>query len=74
MKKYIYKEFENRDTPKQFLSKKQRYVIAKKPKYWTENQEKRVRIRFKEYPLLKKAYPVVLEFRNIYEQQNIKHK
>ena len=24
---------------------------------------------FKEYPLLKKAYPVVLEFRNIYEQQ-----
>lgn len=58
----------NGDTPKQLLARS-RYVIAKKPNQWTENQRQRAELLFKRYPLLHKAYRHTLEFRNIYEQQ-----
>lgn len=59
--------FENDDTPKQLLARS-RYIIAKKPNDWTQNQKIRAEILFKNYPLLHQAYKHVLEFRNIYEE------
>ncbi|MGI6321514.1 MAG: ISAon1 family transposase [Bacteroidales bacterium] len=59
----------NGDTPKQLLARS-RYIIAKKPNEWTENQKQRAEILFKHYPELHKAYMHVLDFRNIYEQKS----
>ena len=65
--KYIPITFENDDTPKQLLARS-RYIIAKKPNDWTENQKIRAELLFKNYPLLHQAYKHTLEFRNIYEE------
>lgn len=65
--KYIPITFENDDTPKQLLARS-RYIIAKKPNDWTENQKVRAELLFKNYPLLHQAYKHTLEFRNIYEE------
>lgn len=65
--KYISFTFDNEDTPKQLLARS-RYVIAKKPNQWTENQKQRAELLFKNYPLLHQAYKHTLEFRNIYEE------
>ena len=65
--KHIPFTYQNDDTPKQLLARC-RYIIAKKPSQWTENQKIRAQILFKNYPLLYKAYKHTLEFRNIYEQ------
>ena len=67
-KKYSPEILENSDTPKQLLARC-RYILAKKPSGWTLNQETRVEILFKRYPVLKKAYHHTLEFRNIYENR-----
>ena len=58
----------NRDTTKQLLARS-RYIIAKKPNQWTENQKLRAELLFKKYPLLEQAYKHVLEFRSIYEEK-----
>jgi len=58
----------NGDTDKQLLARS-RYIIAKKPNQWTENQKQRAELLFKNYPILEKAYKHVLEFRNIYEER-----
>ena len=65
--KYEPVVLENDDTPKQLLARC-RYILAKKPSDWTENQKQRSSILFRKYPNLKKAYEHTLEFRNIYEQ------
>lgn len=65
--KYIPFTFENDDTPKQLLARS-RYIIAKKPNDWTQNQKARAELLFKNYPLLHQAYKHTLEFRNIYEE------
>lgn len=65
--KYIPLTFENDDTPKQLLARS-RYIIAKKPNDWTQNQKARAELLFKNYPLLHQAYKHTLEFRNIYEE------
>lgn len=65
--KYIPFTFDNEDTPKQLLARS-RYIIAKKPNQWTENQKQRAELLFKNYPLLHQAYKHTLEFRNIYEE------
>ena len=69
--KIIYKpiELSNGDSPKQLLARC-RYILAKKPNEWTNNQIKRVALLFELYPLLKTAYHHILEFRNIYELKN----
>lgn len=59
----------NGDTPKQLLARG-RYVIAKKPDQWTENQKKRANLLFERYPNLSTAYKHTLEFRSIYESRN----
>ena len=58
----------NGDTAKQLLARS-RYIIAKKPNQWTENQKLRAELLFENYPILEKAYKHVLEFRNIYEKK-----
>jgi transposase len=68
-KKYRSKQLSNGDTPKQLLARS-RYIIAKKPNQWTDNQKQRADILFKKYPELHKAYKHTLEFRNIYEESN----
>jgi transposase len=65
--KYIPLTFKNDDTPKQLLARS-RYIIAKKPNDWTQNQKVRVKLLFKNYPLLHQEYKHILEFRNIYEE------
>ena len=65
-KKYKPQILANGDTPKQLLARS-RYVLAKKPNEWTENQTQRAKILFERYPILMLVYYHVLEFRNIYE-------
>jgi transposase len=64
--KYTPPVFQNDDTPKQLLARS-RYIIAKKPDQWTENQKIRAAILFENYPPLYQAYKHTLVFRNIYE-------
>lgn len=59
----------NGDTAKQLLARC-RYIIAKKPNEWTNSQELRATLLFDRYPIIKKAYKHILEFRGIYEQKN----
>ena len=65
-KKYKQKPLSNGDTPKQLLARS-RYIIAKKPSQWTENQKERATLLFRLYPHVETAYKHVLEFRSIYE-------
>ena len=65
---YKLKVFENGDSPKQLLARS-RHFLAKNSNKWTENQNERARILFREYPILKKAYNHVMQFRNIYENK-----
>ncbi len=65
--KYVGTSFENGDSPKQLLARC-RYILAKDQAKWTENQEIRAEILFREYPALEQAYNHIMEFRNIYEQ------
>jgi transposase len=64
--KYNPIQLSNGDTPKQLLARS-RYIIAKKPNDWTENQKQRAALVFKLYPHLETAYKHTLEFRSIYE-------
>ncbi len=64
--KYVPKIFANGDSPKQLLARS-RYILFKKSSKWTHNQQQRADILFREYPDLKSAYKIVMEFRNIYE-------
>jgi transposase len=59
----------NGDTPKQLLARS-RYIIAKKPNDWTQNQKQRATLLFKLYPHLEIAYNHTLEFRSIYENRD----
>lgn len=68
-KKYVPELLSNQDSPKQLLARS-RYIIAKKPNEWTENQKQRAELLFERYPLLHKAYKHVLEFRSIYEEKS----
>ena len=64
--KYKPIQLSNGDTPKQLLARS-RYIIAKKPYQWTDNQKQRAKLLFKKYPELETAYKHTLEFRDIYE-------
>jgi transposase len=65
--KYVATTFRNDDTPKQLLARS-RYIIAKNPNDWTDNQKKRAEILFENYPELYTYYKHCLELRNIYEE------
>ncbi len=57
---------ENGESPKQLLARS-KFVITQKPNDWTENQQQRAALLFKQYPTLQSAYHQTLAFRNIYE-------
>lgn len=67
-KKYKPFVLSNGDTPKKLLARS-RYIIAKKPKDWTENQKQRAALLFELFPSIEKAYKHTLEFRSIYEEK-----
>jgi transposase len=69
--KYTPTLFENGDSPKQLLARS-RYILAKKRNQWTNNQQLRADILFREYPSIQKAYNHCLQFRNIYEAEDKK--
>jgi len=68
--KYEPVELENGDSPKQLLARC-RYILAKKATDWTESQQQRASILFREYPQLKTAYEHTLHFRGIYEHNTV---
>lgn len=67
--KYQPEVLKNGDTPKQLLARC-RYILAKKPKNRTINQQERAAILFARYPKIEAAYKQTLAFRNIYEDRN----
>ncbi len=50
--------FSNGDTSRQLLARS-RYLLYKAPNKWTENQSKRAKILFKNYPDISQAYSLV---------------
>jgi transposase len=67
--KYEPKLYSNGDTLKKLLIRS-RFILAKDSSKWTENQQLRAEILFKEYPMIKEIYEHVIDFRNIYECKN----
>jgi transposase len=65
-KKYKPMKLSNGDTPKQLLARC-RYILAKNPDKWTENQKLRAEILFELYPDIHEAYKHVFEFKAIYK-------
>jgi transposase len=59
----------NGDTHKELLAKS-RYLLFRDSKKWTELQQERAEVLFKEYPIISKFYHFVMKFRNIYEEQS----
>lgn len=57
--------FKNGDTRKQLLARS-RYLLYKAPSNWTENQSRRSKILFSEYPDIKIAFDLVQGLRNIF--------
>jgi len=58
----------NGDSYKQLLARS-RHLLAKDSKKWTENQQQRAELLFREFPELKSMYHHVMNFRNIYENK-----
>jgi len=67
-KKYNPIILSNGDTKKQLLARS-RYIIAKKPNDWTENQKQRAELLFNLYPTIEQVYKHTLEFRSIYQEK-----
>lgn len=65
--KYISKVFKNGDTPKQLLARS-RYLLYKNKSEWTSHQKTRAKILFENYPTLKQAYDLVMDFKQIYNR------
>lgn len=65
---YHPKRYENGDTKRELLARS-RYLFFKLSNQWSESQKERAGILFQEFPDLKKAYRLSLQFRNIYESK-----
>ena len=64
--KYQPEILANGDTIKELLVRS-RYLLYAHQEDWTDNQKRRAMILFEKYPLLKQAYNLTIEFRNIYK-------
>ena len=62
--------YSNGDTERQLLARSV-HVLFKSPNKWTERQELRATILFKNYPKIKRFYEHVQEFRSIYCEVSI---
>jgi transposase len=60
------KKYSNNDTKKELLARS-RYLLFKFPKEWTEVQQERASILFREYPEIKIAHDLITEFRLFYK-------
>lgn len=63
--------YENDDTKKQLLARS-RYLLFKSSSKWTESQQARATILFKEFPQLHHAYNLAMTFRSWYENNTNK--
>lgn len=59
----------NGDTRKQLLARS-RYLLFKAPSNWSRKQQLRAELLFKEYPILKQAYHLSMNFRGLYNCQD----
>jgi len=62
--------YENGDTKKQLLARS-RYLLFKPQEKWTESQSERGEILFREFPKLKLAFDLSMDFRGIYENKRL---
>jgi len=62
--------YENGDTKKQLLARS-RYLLFKPEDQWKESQNNRASILFREFPEMKQAYELAMQFRQFYEQRDI---
>lgn len=60
--------YENGDTPRQLLARS-RYLLFKPQSKWSEKQQLRAMILFREYPELQTAYALTQKLRDLYEKQ-----
>lgn len=65
-RKYEPTVFKNGDTTKQLLARS-RYLLFKSESKWTAQQCERAKILFNQYPEIKKAYDISMQFRSFYE-------
>lgn len=65
--RYQPERYENGDTKKQLLARA-RYLLFKPMIRWTDSQQRRAIILFREFPHLKQAYDLSMEFRDIFER------
>lgn len=63
--------YTNGDTKKQLLARS-RYLLFKSSNHWTEKQEVRAEILFKEFPAIHHAYNLSMMFRSWYETNHSK--
>lgn len=68
--KYRAPVYENGDTKKQLLARSL-YLLFRPQKEWKESQQLRASILFREFPELKQAYGLAMQFRSFYEEENI---
>jgi transposase len=68
-KKYHPEVLENGDTLKELLARS-KFLFYKFKTEWTKSQTHRAAILFEKFPLLQKAYHLVVLFRNIYESES----
>jgi len=68
---YRPKIYSNGDTKKQLLARS-RYLLFKPLNKWTNNQKQRANILFTEFPELREAYILSINFRSIYEHSQTK--
>lgn len=66
-KAFLPKLLPNGDSQKQLLARS-RYLLYKSTEKWTNNQKERAAILFTEYPEIEKAYKLVNNLRNIFNQ------
>lgn len=64
---FIAETFSNGDSRKQLLARS-RYLLFKKESLWSESQQKRAKILFREYPQIKKAYYLSMGLGLIFHQ------
>ena len=73
VKKYSPKKLKNGETLAELLARS-RYLLFKKPTKWNDYQKERSILLFEHFPVLKKSYDIVNQFRNWYEPLLIKDK
>lgn len=67
-KTYQPEKSSNSETMRQVLARSKHTIMRARNK-WTEHQKHRINILFKQYPILKQAYDLSMEMRQIFNQK-----